>query len=102
MIFDGLIVPGLVALAIGAVAARRLPVLGLCVVVAIIAIYTLSCCVLGLAAPTLVQTIILIALVQAGYLAAVLLSARSAAKSRTGRVAKSAAKDGWGKDGRAS
>lgn len=106
MIFDGLIVPGLVALAVGAVAARRLPLLGLVVVVTMIAGFALSRYVLGLATPSLVQTILLIALVQAGYLGAVLLSARSGDRQPTGRaakpVAKTGAKDGWGKDGRAS
>ncbi len=80
MAIDGLLVPGLIALVIGAIAARRLPLVGLVVVLGLILGLALSRYALGLSRPSLLDTIVLVALVQAGYLASALIPQRAAAK----------------------
>ncbi|OYU17635.1 MAG: hypothetical protein CFE34_14745 [Rhodobacteraceae bacterium PARR1] len=82
MAIDGLFVPGLIALVIGAIAARRLPLIGLVVVLGLILGLALSRYLLGLARPNLLDTFVLIALVQAGYLASALIPGRGA-KAKT-------------------
>jgi len=83
---DGLLWPGLLALTLGAIAARRLPLVGLVVVLLIVLATALARLWLGLARPTLVDTVILIALVQLGYLVSALVPPRA---KRVERPAKS-------------
>ena len=77
MDIDGLLLPGLLALASGAVAARRLPVGGLVVVLGLIVALAVARLLLDWARPTVLDTVLLVALVQAGYLASALVPRRA-------------------------
>ena len=83
MTVQGLLVAALIALVLGAGAARRLPLLGLVVVLALVIAFALARYVAGLAYPSLLDTILLIAVVQAGYLVSALLPLGGARRART-------------------
>lgn len=106
MTFDGLLVPGLLAFCIGAVAARRLPILGLVVVLVLIAGFGAARYGLGLATPDLLHVVVLVALVQAGYLVSAMIAPLGDRKGRDEAQpplrGKRQGKDGPPQDGQAS
>lgn len=83
---DGLLWPGLVALALGAIAARRLPLVGLVVVLLVLVAAIVARFWLGLARPTLIDAVILVALAQLGYLVSALVPPRSRAAERSSKA----------------
>lgn len=73
MDFAGFVMPAVLALLIGGLAARRFPVLGLVAVLGLVLLLAVLRVGLGFSHPTVLETVLLVALMQAGYLASALL-----------------------------
>lgn len=85
--FHAMVLAGLVALVLGALAARRLPVGGLVIVLVLVLAVAILRILLGFAHPTILETVVLVALVQAGYLGGAFANLRHPARKAPSGIA---------------